>query len=272
MRTILFLFICSILLSGCVIERRLYAPTQVTNPYLQKAGDFSLSGTYSQPTGFDINSGLAITNRWALVAGYNHYKNKDGEREIDIFNGNVDSAILQYKHHGFHLGLGGYFSLSKGNKTNNTISVFGGLIKNQFSMKEKFYAATQNPSLSPKLNFFNSNIHRWFLQTSINFFPQNFQLSFSTRYNYVGYQNVVTDYTSTEQATYRLPPVAYPKWSSFLDFSFDATCYFNASKTIGLQLFSVLTTRLSNSDYNFHYYPSRSGIGLVYKRPDVKKK
>lgn len=272
MRAPLILFILSLLLSSCVIERRIYVPTQVNNPYLQKAGDYSISGTYSSPAGFDINSGVAITNQLAVVAGYNHYKNKDGEREVDIFNGNQDSAILNYKHNGFHLGLGAYFPLSKGNTNTNTITVLGGLINNKFSMKEKLYAATQNPSPTPKLNFFNSDINRWFLQASINLYPENFQISFSTRYNYVSYQNVVTDYTSNEQLSYRLPPVAYPKSSSFLDFSFDATCYFNSSKTIGVQAFSILTTRLNKREFNFYYYPIRSGIGLVYKRPNAKKK
>lgn len=271
MRLVILLSIFSLFLSGCVIERRLYVPTQVNNPYLQKAGDYSISATYSNPTGFDVNGGIAITNHFALIAGYNNYKVTDKETESNIFSSNFDSAILHYKHKGFHAGVGGYFPLSKSNSLAN-ISVFGGLIKNKFSMQEKLYALSPNPSTTPKQNFFDSDINRWFLQAGINLYPDIFQISFTSRFNYAGYENVNTDYDSNEQYSYNLPPVAYPKWSSFLDFSFDATCYFNKSKTLGVQLFSVLTTRLDRREYNFYYYPGRAGIGLVYKRAQIKKK
>lgn len=272
MKLFLILLIASFfLISSCTIQRKIYTTTQVNNPSLQKQGDYNFTSTYSSPKGFDVNSGYAISKHIGVIAGLNFYKNKDREENYYFLSQNHDSSILEYKHNGFHAGAGYFFPISK-DRNSLFISFFAGIIKNKFEMWESFYEVFPTPSVSPKLNFYKSDIDRWFLQSSLNFYQERFQGSVSTRFNYTGYNNVTTDYTSNEQYAYNLPPFAYPKWSSFLDFSLDAKYFFNKNQSLGLQFFLVSTTRLNRKDFNFYYYPFRVGVGFVLKAPYHYKK
>ncbi len=259
-----------LLLCSCIIERRLYTATQVINPAIQKTGDYSLATAYSAPAGVDVTGGFAITNHIAIIGGYNNYNNKDEEEEYSIITSNYDSAVLNYRHKGFTVGAGSYFPISN-DKESIFLSFFGGIVKNKFSMHEALYAGTSNPATTPKLNYFKSDINRWFLQGGINFYPESFQISFATRFNHVSYDNVITDYTINEQFSYNLPPTQYPRISNFLDLSFDVKYFLNKSQTIGLQTFFIATSRLNRKEHNFYYYPFRTGFGLVLKRPIAKK-
>lgn len=266
----IFIFILTIILfSSCTIERRLYSPTQVNSPCVEEKSDYSASLSYSSPSGFDFNGGYAITNRWAVIGGLYTYKNKDQEENNNLFSQNRDSSLLLYKHTGFHIGTGVYIPLSKDNKLATFISFFGGYTKGSFEMQESFYEVSPTPSTSPKLNFYKSDINRWFIQGSINLSDRFFHQSFITRFNYVGYNNINTDYTANEQVSFNLPDVGYPKWSSFLDFSFDTKIFFSKEQRLGLQFFGTVSTRLNSEDYNFYYYPFRMGVGIVLKSPFV---
>jgi hypothetical protein len=265
MNRALYLIVLTLFLGSCIIERKIYTPTQVNNPVLQKAGDYSIASAYSSPTGVDVTSGYAITNRIALIGGLNFYNNKDKEEDFDIFSTNYDSAVLTYKYAGFHAGAGGYFPVSKDKET-VFLSFFGGYIKNKFRMKESLYQGSSNPSPVPKLNFYNSNINRWFIQSAVNFYPKGFHIAFATRLNFAAYDDVMTDYTVNEQISYNLPPNGYPRVSTFLDFSFEAKYFFNKAQTLGVQTFFSSTSRLNKKEFNFYYYPFRTGIGLVLKK------
>ncbi len=272
MKPFLILLTASIaLISSCTIERKIYTPTQVNDPSLQKAGDYNFTATYSSPRGFDVNGGYAIGKHIAVIAGLNFYKNTDREQQYNFFSSSRDSSILEYKHNGFHAGAGYFFPISR-DKNSVFISFFAGIIKNKFEMHESLFEVSPTPSVSPKLNFYKSDIDRWFLQSSLNFYEDRVHGSLSTRFNYTGYNNVTTDYTYNEQTAYNLPPFAYPKWSSFLDFSLDVKYFFNKNQSLGLQTFLVSTSRLNRKDFNFYYYPFRVGIGFVLKAPFHHKK
>lgn len=251
MKFIFIIFISIFIFSSCsTIQRRLYSSTQVNNPSLKEKSDYSASVTVSTPAGFDLNGGYAITNRFALITGLYAHKNKDKEESYQLFSTTSDSAALQYKHKGFHIGAGTFFPLSKKNST-NFLSIFGGYTKGNFAMKETFYSDIGTPGI-PRLNFYKSDINRWFLQTGLNLYFKNVHQSFITRLNYAGYDNVTTDYTPDQQYSFKLPPTGYPKWSSFLDFSFDTKIFFSDNERIGLQLFGSIATRLKEEDFNFY--------------------
>lgn len=269
MKYIIFSFI--LLCSGCTIERRLYSPTKVNNPSLQNKKDYDFSIAFSSPSGFDFNSGYAITNRLAVIGGVYSYKNNDKEESYNIFSTNRDSSILLYKHNGFHAGMGYYIPLSK-QKSSTYVSFFGGYTKGKFEMRESLFEVSPTPSATPKLNFYKSDINRWFLQGGFNFYHKVIHQSFITRFNYVGYNNVNTDYTLNEQTAFNFPPVAYPEWSSFLDFSFDTKIFFSEDQVFGLQLFGTVTNRLNKKDFDFYIYPFRLGVGIVLKSPFKIKK
>lgn len=271
MRSFLFLFYFSCFLSGCTIERKLYAPTQINNPSLQAKNDYFFSGSIGTPAGADINGGFALTGNWAIIGGLYTYKNRDKEENYYLFSSSRDSANLTYRHKGFHIGTGFFFPLSRNKDFPLVMSFFGGNTKGSFQMNEEFYEIAPNPSISPAYNYYKSDISRWFLQGSINLYTRYIHQSLLSRFNYVGYNNVRTDYTFDQQVAFNLPPQAYPRWSSFLDFSFDTKIFFPGKQRLGIQFFGIATTRLNRRDLNFYIYPFRLGIGLVIKSPFTHK-
>lgn len=268
MKYFFVLLYISFFYSSCTIERKLYSPTQVNNPSLQEKNNYSISTTLSTPTGFDISGGYAITNRLAIIGGAFHYRNNDHQQSYSIFSANRDSSFLTYKHKGFHAGAGYYFPLSK-KKSSEFIAIFGGYTKGNFEMREKLYELNTS-SRTLKLNYYKSDLNRWFLQSSINSYHDVVHFSLISRFNYVAYKNVNTDYDNNQQQEINLPPYAYPEGSSFLDFSFDTKIFFSKEQKAGLQIFSVITSRLNKKDFDFYIYPFRMGIGLFLNSPFTK--
>ena len=266
---LIFFTLCS-LCSCAVIERRIYAPTQINTPSLREKNDHNFSVTISTPAGFDLNGAYALTNRLAIVGGVFNYKNDDGEKDYSLFSSQRDSSLLTYKHKGFHIGAGGYFPLNKSTSSSLFLSAFGTLTKGEFEMTESSFS-TSSPGVE-KNNFYTSDIRRWALQSSLHFYSKHVHLAITTRYNYVGYFDVTTDYTSSEQLSYNLPPVAYPRWSSFIDFGFDTKIFFSEKQKLGVQLFGLVATRAKHRDFNFYYYPARIGAGLIVNAPFKNKK
>jgi len=263
----IFFIVC--LYSSCAsIDRKLYAPTQINTPSLQKKNDHNFSVSVSAPAGFDLHGSYAITNRLAIIGGLFSYRNKDEEKSYSIFSSHRDSALLLYKHKGYHVGFGGYFPLIK-DKSSLFISVFGTYTNGNFKMDETLFSNT-NPGI-PKMNFYNSDINRWALQTSLHFYSKQIHQSLTTRYNYVGYSSVSTDYTQSEQVSYNLPPLGHSKWSSFADFGFDTKIFFTKKQKLGIQIFGSATARINDKDFNFDHYPFRIGIGLVANSPFSNK-
>ena len=109
-------------------------------------------------------------------------------------------------------------------------------------MNEKLYHLAPPPS-SLQSNFYNSRVTRWFAQGSLNFYDKIIHQSFIARLNYVGYDGVSTDYSGPEQDSYKLPPTGYPKWSQFLDLSFDTKIFFTKDRRIGVQVFGTMNTK-----------------------------
>lgn len=265
LKNLLIFFTLCLLCSCAIIERRIYAPTQINTPSLQKKNDHNFSASVSTPSGFDLNGAFALTNRLAIIGGVFNYKNKDGEKDYSIFSTQRDSSLLTYKHRGFHIGAGGYFPLTKFTSSSLSLSFFGTFTKGDFEMTESLFT-TANPGVEKK-NFYNSDIKRWALQSSLHFYSKHIHQAITTRYNYVGYFNVETDYTSAEQFSYNLPPDAYSRWSSFIDFGFDTKIFFSEKQKLGLQIFGNVTARVNDKDDDFYHYPFRIGAGLVVKSP-----
>jgi len=268
-----YLFICFTLtlFCSCIIERRIYSSTQINTPSLQQKNDHSFSLTYSDPSGFDFTSGYAITNRLAIIAGAYSYRNKDHQTATLLFSNITTNAQLLYRHKGFHSGLGFYFPLSK-KESGTYASFFTGYTKGNFNMDEH-NVATDNSSGTITTNdfFYKSDIGRYFLQGAFNAYLDRFEISILTRYNYVAYTDVTTNYSANDQQNSNLPPLGYSKNSQFIDLAFDGKYFFTDNRMFGLHLFGCGTTRLNRKEFNFYYYPFRFGLGFVVKNPFRKK-
>ncbi len=268
MKTIFIIPVAIILfsLSSCSssIQRKLYSSNQPNNPSLEKKNDYSISATYGEPNGFDLNAGYAITNRFAIIGGLHTQQNRDIEQRFSWFSPIRDSSALSYHHKGYHLGAGAYFPLQK-NNPKFFFSFFGGYTNGTFKMTETLYHL--DPPDPPQNNFYQSNITRWFAQGSFSFYDKIFHQSLLARFNYVGYSDVKTDYTEFEQQNYLLPPFGYSKWSQFFDLAFDTKIFFTKDKRLGCQIYGVITPRINRKHFNFSHYPFRGGIGLIFKSP-----
>ena len=259
-----FVYLVLISLCSCkAIDRKIYSPTPINCPSLKQKNDHSFSATFSLPSGFDFNGGYAITNRLAVIGGIYLHKNKDNEEAYSIFSRYSASSSLLYRHKGFHGGAGTYFPLSKTNES--FISFFGGYTKGSFQMDEKLIEYFEDSTTSAKKNFYKSDISRYFLQAGLGFYEKKFELSIVTRFNYVGYSDVTTNYDSTDQYHHNLPDIAYPAFSQFLDLGFDSKFFLDNKRRIGLQIFASATARINRRDYNFYHYPFRMGIGIIVR-------
>ncbi len=252
------------LLTSCVIRRKLYSSTQVNNPSLQQKNDHSFAVGFSSPSGFDFNGGFALTNRLAIIAGAYTHRNNNQQTATNLFSDITTNASLLYRHKGYHGGIGFYFPLSK--KNSSYASFFGGYIKGNFRMDEDGTETDNSTGMVSTRNFFyKSDLGRYFFQGAFNSYIDRFEISLLSRYNYVEYNNVTTNYSPSEQQEFSLPGLGYSKNSQFLDFAFDSKYFFNDSKKVGMQLYGSLTARLNQKEINFPYYVTRFGVGIVVK-------
>jgi hypothetical protein len=258
-----------ILATSCRIERKIFSSVPVNNPSLQKKKDFSVNATISAPKGFDLNGGFALTNRLAVIAGAYSHKNKETEIAGQITPSGIhdDSSKLVYRHNGITIGTGAYFPLSK-RKSSAYLSFFAGMSTGSFRMNEEMYENQVNSPGPPVFHSYKSRLNRYFLQTSLNFYDKNVEVSFTSRYSLVGYKKINTDYTNGQLSSYRLPPFTTPELNSFLDLAFDLKVLFSQNTRWGMQLFGVITGRLDNDEYGiaqYDYYPIRIGTGIFFR-------
>src|SRR5688572_6008285 len=258
-------------ISSCTIVRRIYTPLPVNNPSLKAKNDFSVSATYSEPNGLDINGGYAISNRLAIIAG--GYTHKTGDIQHYWFNNVHDSSNLIYRDNGFTIGAGTYFPIAD---SKNFFSGFAGLSTGDFKMTEDFYAISPNAS-----HFFynyKSRLNRYFVQGSFNHYGGVLEISLNLKLNLVEYKNVTTDYSDNQLQNYYLPPFDARRINSFLDMGIDIKGYISQNPRIGIHYFAVGTNRLNNEELlvNGHgyyaYYGLRTGIGIIISKGSPKEK
>lgn len=266
-RLLFILNIC--LLQSCsTIDRKLYSPTQINTPSLQKKNDHNFAGSISAPGAFDFHASYALTNRLAIIGGLFTHRNQDEEEAYSIFSSYRAKATLLYKHKGFHIGTGAYIPLIVDNSS-LFISGFGTYTDGDFTMNE---TSNNNSIPGTKYNFYSSDLKRWALQSSLHFYSKHVHQALTARYSHVTYSYIYTDYTQTEQQSYRLPPLGHSRFSSFVDFGFDTKVFFSEKQNLGIQVFGSIAARLNHEDYHFDHYPMRIGIGLVTNSPFRKKK
>ena len=209
--TILFILIFSIFtLISCTTHRYIYSASPADSPYFTKKGQSELSGYYSvsgnvlpkgYAHGFDLHGAYAISDHWALTAGYFNRKEKDIDHN---YNTPSDSSVVVvgYKRNLFGIG-GGYFIPLNPRKT-ITFNLYGGMDFGKFSINEN----DQSNGISDE-RFHDSKITKWFIQPSINFMPgRYFHASFISKNSFVHYGGITTSYTTDELAHYSLNKIA----------------------------------------------------------------
>ena len=182
-------------LSSCTTPYRyIYTATPPNNPYFIEKGESKLAGYYSnswnnedvstrKSGGWDFQGAYAISNHWAVTAGYLHRREIDGYSD---YNSNSEGFLINYKRDLFDIGAGYFLALDK--KKVLTFNLYGGVALGKFSFTDGDYN-----------RFHKSSITKPYFQPSLNYMPTpNFRMSFGSRFSFVHYGNIQTNYTPDE--------------------------------------------------------------------------
>jgi hypothetical protein len=187
---------------SCTAPRYIYSPSPPNNPYLKEKGESKLAVYYSsggddnkrtghKNNGIDLQAAYAVSNNWALTAGFFERKEKDiySPGRYNFF----DSSVLDYKRRITDFGGGYFISLDK--RKSVFFNVYSGVGFGKFSFTD---FGVDKSGFNYK-RFHNSTITKWFIQPSINSFVGNyFRASFIAKFSFIHYGNISTSYTSNE--------------------------------------------------------------------------
>lgn len=204
--TVIFLLITGI---GCQTPRYMYSPSAQNVPLLTQKGDSKLSLTYatnfankievwkgenSRANGFDIQSAIAISNHWAMQANYYYRSEQNGRKNI-----NEEAVLIRYNRKMLEI-AGGYFSSFNNNKA-TLFQVFAGIGKGNFSFND-----IKNDSGSIQLiNSHRTDVVKYWVQPAfIQQSSPQFSFSVTSRFSFINYTNIKSNYTNEQLRTYKL--------------------------------------------------------------------
>lgn len=205
--------IISVILSAsCTSPRYIYSPPPPNNPYFTEKGQSKLAAYYSsggddnsitghKNRGVDVQGAYAISDNWALTAGY------FSRRERDVYSVGVsnyfDSSIVNYKRNLADVGGGYMLPLDK--RRTVSINMFAGLAFGKFFFTDK----GMDKSGSAYSRIHSSKIIKWYGQSSLNVLPgKYFRASFVLRFSFIHYGNISTTYTPDELQYFNLDKIS----------------------------------------------------------------
>ena len=211
MARILFyiIFISSLGLFSCRTPRYVNAPAAVNAPDLQKAGDNKLGAYYSsnfgnkklddgftqnKSKGYDLQAAYAITNHWALQASY-FKRNEKSENEVN--RGSLFYSSLLYNRKSADAGIGYFTKL--GNSSRNFFQVFAGGGTGKYEIKD----ISERDSISYNL-FHTADVNKFYIQPAFIFSFDNVSMGLVSRFSFVNYKKVETNYSEAQQLSFNL--------------------------------------------------------------------
>lgn len=217
MRILYCLATATMFFMSCYTPRYMYSPPAHNVPVLVKQGDSKLSAAYSsnlsmrsyennkvnesKNRGFDLQGACAITGNFAIQANYfNRKERNNGDPEKH----RLDSSDINYKRYLTEIGIGYFKSLDTRDLV--LFQVFSGAGKGRFSF-------TDNGKDRNDINYSRSHqadITKFYIQPAMLFRTRgNFSAAISTRFSFIWYGNIKTNYTPAELADYKLDSLAY---------------------------------------------------------------
>ncbi len=217
MRILYFLVIGSLCFMSCYTPRYMYSPAAQNVPVLVKKGDSKVAAYFSsnlsqkdnannrtnesKSRGFDLQAAYAISNYFAIQANY--FKRTESNNGYTV-NGNLDISFIRYKRQLAEIGIGYFKSLNKNNRV--IFQVFGGVGKGKFSF-------TDNGKTSNDIDYSRTHqagVTKLYIQPAFMFRSKgNFAASLSTRFSFIKFGNIKTDYTQDELFHYNLDDLTY---------------------------------------------------------------
>ncbi|MCW3089099.1 MAG: hypothetical protein JWP81_168 [Ferruginibacter sp.] len=276
-KSIAFLAVISVLLLSCNTPRYMYSPSAQNVPVLVKNGDSKLAANYSsdlsgypftstspagetkKSNGFDLQGAVAITDHFAIQANYFNRTERNGGNDDNY----LDSTVINYKRKLTEFGIGYLKSMHRHDKV--MFQVFGGAGKGNFRFTDR--GKDQNNIYL--LRSHEADVLKVYVQPAFLFrIRENFSMSVSTRFSFINFSNIKTDYTQTELESYQLNdlPLGY---RVFFEPAFTNTFGFN--KLPGVKFEYQFLTALQISDRTIDYRSFNFSLGILLDIPKMFK-
>ena len=241
--------IASCMLFSCTTHRYIYTASPPNVPFFKKKGDSKVTAYYSgdggsnitqkYAGGFDVHGAYALSNHWAVTAGYFFRRERD---YYTTFRSIFDSSDVRYKRNIFDVGAGYFVFLDASKKI--SANIYAGIGTGKFSINDAGFANSL-----PYKRFHNSSITKWYIMPSLNFFSrQSFRFSFATKFSFVHYGNIQTSYTGSELSYFGLDKIA----NATLYFFEPAFSFQFGSRDVpwlGINIVSSFTSNYHSHDY-----------------------
>lgn len=195
---LIFLLISFIFMSCRTPQYYIYAPSPPVNPFFKEKGDSKLSaylsgGSGNSAPGSDLQAGYAITDHLAVTGAF--YSRREKNTYYQDWNNGVwsDSVINRYRRRMGEVGAGYFRKINS--RGNATFNIYGGYGWGSFYFKE---TGTSN-AIGTYTRTHESDVRKWYVQPSIHFMPGKvFRIGLVTRFSFVNYGNIRTDFSDTE--------------------------------------------------------------------------
>ncbi len=197
---------------SCYSPRYIYSPVGHNVPVLVKKGDSKLAfhytenigekakvpalGKKSKSSGIDLQGAFAITRHLAVQAGYAH-RTEHNFAEFNVYSN--DTSSINYERNLTEFGIG-YYTFLNGN-SRVVFQVFGGAGFGKTSFTDEY----QTPGNPIHSRFFTMDVTKLYLQPALMIRYRNtFATSISSRFSFIYFRNMATDYNEEELTVYQL--------------------------------------------------------------------
>ncbi len=267
------LFVICVALTSCRTPRFIYSPAPPNNPYFREKGESKLAAYYSTAAsendlqdeyndGLDLQAAYAVSDHWAFTADYFKRNEKD---VFSNYNRNFfDSSIIRYDRHLVNFGTGYFMPITNDKKI--MFNIYGGLGFGKYSFTDNGFDNGVNYS-----RYYNGDISKWYLQSSINFFVKNFRTGLIGKVSAVHYGDVLTSYSPAELEYYDLHLLP-GKTLSFFEATWNMQLTFNKLNWLYLDGGFTFCSEPFDNEINLEARNFNASIGLSIDLSKMNKK
>ena len=276
MKSILFICLSVIVLTGCENTRYAYSPAAHNVPVFTKQGDSKLAADYSNngawaysdynsqnqydkkaSQGIDLQGAFAVTKHIGIQANY-FYRKENTNSTYNTYN--FDSSAVKYRRNMADFGAGFFSALDTKDKVLFQVYAGMGLGKTTISDKGK----DQNQSAYSR--YYNTDITKFYLEPSVTFRAREvFAGSIATRLSLIKFRNINSNYTFQEKQDLNLDSL--DRFAVvFFEPAFVGSFGFNKLPGFRIEIQAGLSLLLDESFVD--YRPFNFSAGLVF---DIRK-
>lgn len=259
-------------LFSCNTPRYVNAPEAVNAPSLTKAGQNKLAmyyssnsgnsnenniNRYNKSKGYDVQGAYAITNHWAVQTSYFFRSELNG----GVTQSNRDSSSIRYKRNTGSIGIGYYKKIGK---HDNVFQVFAGAGIGNYKINDK---GIKDYNLYNR--YHHAAISKYYLQPALILSEKNISLGLVSRFSFVHYKNIKTDYTESEQLDYNLTDLQN-RVLSFWEPAFILNIGVSSFPALKLEMQAGASATMDNYYYDVKTF--NGSIGLIMDFSKLKNK